>query len=133
MKNSLIPGLLGSATLFLLLTGCTSQEKIPAAPKEMDAVINAREVERIEKTLASDDMQGRKIFTPGIDKAADFIAAEFKAAGLQTWNNSGTYKQDFSIVKAKSISASGTFDGVALEEKDINVITSRPELSINQG
>jgi hypothetical protein len=53
--------------------------------QKIDAIINAKEVERIEKTLSSDDMRGRKTFTPDIDKAADFIAAEFKAIGLETW------------------------------------------------
>ena len=48
-----------------------------AAAQDIDKIINATEVERIEKTLSSDDMQGRKTFTPGIDKAADFIANEF--------------------------------------------------------
>jgi len=64
-------------------------------------MINAKEAERIEKTLSSDDMQWRKTFTPDIDKATDFIAAEFKAMGLQTWNNSGSYRQEFARVPPK--------------------------------
>ena len=51
-------------------------------------------------------MQGRKAFTPAIDKAADFIAAEFKAIGLQTWNNTGNYRQEFTMVTPKFVSAS---------------------------
>ena len=45
--------------------------------QKIDAVISVAEVERIEKVLAADDMRGRKTFSPEIDKAADFIAAEF--------------------------------------------------------
>ena len=45
--------------------------------QKIDQIINAKEVLRIESVLASDEMQGRKTFTPGIDKAAAFIAEEF--------------------------------------------------------
>ncbi|MFN2438640.1 MAG: aminopeptidase, partial [Chitinophagaceae bacterium] len=51
--------------------------------QKADAIINAKEVERIEKVLASDDMKGRRTGTPEIDKAAQFIAEEFKKAGIQ--------------------------------------------------
>ncbi|RYF97130.1 MAG: aminopeptidase, partial [Chitinophagaceae bacterium] len=49
--------------------------------QKINKIINAKEVGRIETILASDAMEGRRTFTPGIDKAADFIAAEFKKAG----------------------------------------------------
>ncbi len=83
MKKFFVMGLLVTATSFLLLpVSCLAQKGTSA--KEIDAIINAKEVERIERTLSADDMQGRKTFTPGIEKAADFIASEFKAIGLQT-------------------------------------------------
>ena len=50
-------------------------------------VISIKETERIERTLSADDMQGRRTFTPGIEKAANFIASEFEKTGLQNWNN----------------------------------------------
>ena len=79
MKKIVLAGLLITATSFLW------------AQKAQD-VITATEADRIIHVLASDEMKGRKVFTPEIDKAADFIAAEFKAAGLQTWHNSGSYR-----------------------------------------
>jgi hypothetical protein len=100
--------------------------------QKIDAIINSKEVERIEKTLSSDDMRGRKAFTPDIDRAADFIAAEFKAIGLQTWNNSGSYRQEFAMVRPKFISASASFDGVNIDQKNIMVVTCQPELKIDQ-
>ena len=45
--------------------------------KQLD-VISMEETRRIEATLSSDEMQGRRTFTPGIEKAATFIAAEFE-------------------------------------------------------
>lgn len=94
--------------------------------QNIDAIINAKEAERIEKVLSSDDMRGRRIFTPGIDKAADFIANEFKAIGLQTLNNSGDFKQEFILVSPKQTSLSCSFDNKLVEEKNVIVITCQP-------
>lgn len=98
MKKLLLTGLLGTMTLFSF-----SQK----GSQDVDKIINAQEAERIEKVLASDEMKGRKIFTPEIDKAADFIAAEFKAAGLQTLNNAESYKQEFSVSEVMKTSRNG--------------------------
>ncbi len=119
MKISLLTGLLVSTTSFLFA-------------QDINAVINASEAERIERTLSSDDLRGRKVFTPGIEKAADFIVAEFKAIGLQTWNNSGSYRQEFSLVRPRFISAAATFDGVAIDPKRLMVVTCSPALKIDQ-
>lgn len=97
-----------------------------------EPVISVKEVERIEKTLASDEMRGRKAFTPDIDKAADFIADEFKRAGLQIWNNSGIYHQKFSMVTPKLISLDCTLEGIPFDSKNVIVITSKPELSVSE-
>ena len=85
--------------------------------QNIDKIINAKEVERIEKTLSADDMQGRKTFSAGIEKAANFIANEFKQIGLQTWNNSGTFLQEFTMVKPKFISLSCSFDNIQQQYK----------------
>jgi Zn-dependent M28 family amino/carboxypeptidase len=130
MKNSFVTRLLIPATFFLW-AGCTSQEKIPTAPNDTDRLITVAEVERIERVLASDSMEGRKVFTPGIEKAADFIASEFKAIGLAGWEGSDGFKQSFAMVRAKPVSTVGNFDEVTLDPKDIVVITSLPELRIN--
>jgi len=96
-----------------------------------DAIINAKEVDRVERTLSSDDMRGRRAFTPDIDKAADFIAGEFKKAGLQTMDGNNGYKQEFAMIRPKFISAAGNFDGEALDTKDIIVVTCFPQLKIS--
>jgi hypothetical protein len=102
------------------------------AQSRIDNIINAKEVERIEKTLSSDEMRGRKTFTPDIDRAADFITDEFRKAGLKTWNDSKTYKQEFALVRPKFISVSGNFDGNEIDPKNIIVITCRPDLHVDQ-
>jgi Zn-dependent M28 family amino/carboxypeptidase len=61
--------------------------------------IKLKETTRIESILSADDMQGRRAFSAGNEKAAAFIADEFEKIGLQKWNNGDTYLQTFSMVK----------------------------------
>lgn len=127
MYKSIVFRLFNGATFFLLVSAnCVGQ-------KDKDAdVISLKEVTRIESKLASDEMQGRKIFTPGIDKAAAFIASEFKVAGLKEAAN-GSFLQDFVMVRPKLINVSGKFDGSELNAKNILVITCQSNLKIDQG
>ncbi len=132
MIKRLFTGLLLATTSFLLLTSCKSSGQAQQSTGIGDDIINVKEVERIEKVLASDDMRGRRAFTPDIDKAADFIAAEFKSAGLGTLNNNGSYKQAFAMVRTKHLSSSAILDGKALDPKNILVITCQPQLKITE-
>lgn len=111
--------------LWMLLTTFSFSQQI-------NKIINTKEVERIEKVLAADDMQGRATFTPGIDKAAAFIADEFKKTGLQTWMNNGSYLQPFVMVKTSPVSISVKMDGVAIDAKNVSVLTSQPGLHISE-
>jgi hypothetical protein len=116
---------------YLLLTLATLLSTLTYS-QQADQLINVREVERIEKTLSSDEMEGRATFKRGNDKAAAFIAEEFAKAGLQTWNNSGSFLQPFSTIRSKFISAAVTFDGVPVESRDVIVFTSSPDISFTE-
>lgn len=65
-------------------------------------VISKAEVVRIETELASDKMEGRKIFSTGIDSASAFIEKEFTKIGLQYYGDLKAYRQEF---KAKGKAA----------------------------
>ena len=117
---------------YILMTGLFIATTFFVSAQKTDEIINAKEVERIERTLSSDDMMGRKAFTPYADKAADFIADEFKKAGLQTMSGNNGYKQEFAMIRTKFISAAGNFDGEALDVKDIIVVTCFPQLKISE-
>jgi hypothetical protein len=114
-----------------LIMGFVCSLSVTVFAQSIDKIINATEVERIEKVLSSDDMQGRKAFTPAVDRAADFIAAEFKKSGLQYFIGLNSYRQEFSMIKTKFISAEGKFDDQPLESKNIIAFTSQPDLTIN--
>tara|TARA_R110000868_G_scaffold383578_7_gene650661 strand:+ start:13194 stop:14513 length:1320 start_codon:yes stop_codon:yes gene_type:complete len=58
---------------------------------------NKKEVKSILKTLSSDEMRGRQAFTPDINLAADFIASEFKTAGLTPLSELENFKQVFTL------------------------------------
>lgn len=114
----------------LVILVLTVNASCPA--QNSDKIFSAKEVERIERVLSADEMNGRKILTPGIDKAATFIADEFTAAGLQPWKQANGYRQEFAMVKPQLIRVSGTMDKKTVKESDIIVITSLPELLVMQ-
>jgi hypothetical protein len=53
-------------------------------------------------TLASDEMEGRKPGTSGIEKAAKYIENEFKRIGLTTFEGLKNYRQTFSFTDRRS-------------------------------
>ena len=56
-----------------------------------------QEIVRIETELASDKMEGRAIFTAGIDSASVFIEREFKNIGLTYFKDLKNYRQEFDV------------------------------------
>lgn len=102
-----------------------------ACAQNADGVINAKEVLRIESVLASDDMRGRRAGTPDIDKAANFIADEFKKAGLQPLQAKG-FLQEFSMIRPKLTSLKYEANGQEADTKNVVVITSQADLKVNE-
>jgi hypothetical protein len=56
---------------------------------------------RIAEALSSDAMEGRDIGSPGYDRAADIVAARFKAAGLKPAGDNGTWFQSFKVHESR--------------------------------
>ncbi len=63
------------------------------AVQEADLTVDRARVERMIRTLSSDEMEGRQAFTPGAERAASFIRGEFESAGLATFEGLGGYLQ----------------------------------------
>lgn len=57
--------------------------------------------------LASDELGGRGVGTPGIDLAAEYVAGEFKEIGLEPAGDSGTYFQTFPITLSPTLTDGG--------------------------
>ena len=75
------------AFLFLLIGFMVQAQTKPIILKD--------EIVRIETTLASDKMEGREIFTVGIDSASAFIEKEFTKIGLAHYKDLKNYRQEF--------------------------------------
>ncbi len=73
--------------------GFVATQAIPIPAQEI--TIDRADVTRIIEILAADRMEGRRAFTPAIDRAADFISAEFEAIGLQPLTGLEGYLQTF--------------------------------------
>ena len=69
----------------------------PAAQK-FAKQINARDAKKHLSILASDEFEGRETGKPGADKAAKYIAGQFKKIGLKAPVN-GTYFQDIALIE----------------------------------
>jgi hypothetical protein len=57
--------------------------------------IDRADIERLVTTLSADDMEGRATFSAGIERAQEFIGAEFDAIGLETLDGLDDYVQQF--------------------------------------
>lgn len=113
----------------MLLVCLSAGLVVCAQPK--DNLFPVREAERIESFLASNDMRGRKTGSPEIEKAAAFIAEEFKKAGLQPLSG-GSFLQSFVVLRPKLTELKMKADGSDVDTKNAVVITTRPELEIDE-
>ena len=72
-----------------------------ACAQTSNSLFSAKDAGTIVSILAADSMQGRKAGTEGSEKAARFIAAQFKQIGLQPLKD-GQYLQTFNLGKGSS-------------------------------
>ena len=131
MKNIFIAF---AATTLLISCDSTKNIKKPTIkPTKVKMVenrffIDSATVKKHLYTLASDEMEGRKSGTPGIEKAAKYIENEFKRIGLTNFEGLDSYRQTFSFTprRSKSEITSANIIGVleGKSKKDEYVIIS---------
>ena len=80
-----------------LLSVLAAPMACPAPQSARPVPIDAHVVARHVRVLAADGMEGRGIGTAGLDKAADYIAAEMQAAGLEPGGPDGGWFQPFEM------------------------------------
>ena len=72
--------------------------KSKAPRKLLSVLIDSTQVRtHIMYTLASDEMQGRRAGTVGIERAAQYIETEFERLGLTTFDTLSSYRQTFTF------------------------------------
>jgi hypothetical protein len=112
---------LGAAALAALLGSAILAACAPAsasAPRQAQEIEQA-DVERIVRALAADSMRGREAFNPEAREAAEFLAAEFAAIGLQSPAGVDGHLQRFSARTLTPRDARVTIDGSPLFQSQI--------------
>ena len=84
--------------LLLVFTAMVScKNKIKNTKEISKLFIDSTLVKKHLYTLASNEMEGRKAGTPGIEKAAQYIEKEFKTIGLVPYDTLSNYRQTFTF------------------------------------
>lgn len=107
----------------LMLPGCATRQS-------HDRIVDVKEVSRLLHTLASDEMEGRASFTPGIERAADFIADEFSKIGLKPYGEEN-YRQTFHVTRIQPATWEVVVDGDTVSDDHIIVSSSSPGINWN--
>ena len=76
-----------------------SASRLQADPRRIDPKAYLEHV----KFLASDDLEGRGNGSPGLESAAEYIAAQFRDAGLEPAGDDGTFFQRFEMTTGLSV------------------------------
>lgn len=97
--------------------------------QDVNKLIRQDDVERVIKTLASDDMQGRGTFTPGIEKAARFIENEYKQTGLVPLTGNTGYRQNFTLIRVTPVSSLVSINGKLISKDSAFVDTKLSTLN----
>jgi hypothetical protein len=103
-----------------------------AQAQSIDKIISAKQVKKIEKKLSSDDMQGRRTFTPGIQKASSYIEEQFKKAGLQTFNGAVNYRQEFVMFESKTNAANIIIDEKLIPDSMVVAFSYEPQVNLTE-
>ena len=96
--------------------------------------INESEARRILGFLAGPDTEGRGTGQPGFGRAAEFVAARFKAAGLKPLGDDGTYLQHGTVeVASVSDVAMATPGGATLDATSVSILPKGKDLDVTAG
>lgn len=101
----------------LLLSACGGSTDARYAPPDPTRIERSH-VERVLSVLASDSLRGRQAFTDDALRAADYLAGEFEAAGLQPMEGAG-YLQRFPVRSRTARQIRVTLDGRARTEQEV--------------
>lgn len=83
-----------SVILLLTVTALFAQNHLPSAAQQAMNSIDSEKIRATVKYLSDDSLQGRGTGLKGGDMAADWIAEQFKAYGLQPAGDNGSFFQD---------------------------------------
>ncbi|MFD1769307.1 M20/M25/M40 family metallo-hydrolase [Sphingobacterium suaedae] len=100
---------------------------LSGAANSQTSIADTQDIQRIIQTLAADDMRGRAALTPDIGKAADFIANEFRQAGLKPYAEEN-YRQTFDITRVSTAEQNVQVNSEQLKPDDYIILSNEPSL-----
>ena len=109
----------GAAVLWALLAACAPASASAPRQTTQTREIEQADVERIVRALAADSMRGREAFSAEALEAAEFLAGELAAIGLQSPAGVDGYLQRFSVRTLTPRDARVTVDGRPLFQSQI--------------
>ena len=111
-------------TLFLFIisiVACRKDIQPSKTVTDFAATITAAELRQHLFVIASAEMEGRNTPSPGLEKAADYIIAQYRRLGVQPGNNN-SYRQTVQLTNGSASNIIGIVEGT--EKKDECVIIS---------
>ena len=98
--------------LFISISACNN-----------DAVINKKLINKHLITLSSDEMEGRKAGSSGIEKATKYIEAEFERIGLSKYDTLNSFRQNFEFYGMSFNNVVGVLKGKNLSDEYVVVVS----------
>ncbi|MDH5367502.1 MAG: M20/M25/M40 family metallo-hydrolase [Cyclobacteriaceae bacterium] len=103
-----------------------------SAYSQEDFDINIQYVEKQLKALSSDELRGRKVFSEGIEKAANIIADDFKDTGLSYLPGLSSYRQEFVIYSMSLAEINISIAGKTIEQQNTFGLFNQTEITWTQ-
>jgi len=123
--------------LLLVFIGMIScKNEIKNTTETTSLLIDSTQVRKHLYTLASDEMQGRRAGTIGIERAAQYIETEFERLGLSTYDTLSSYRQTFTFknrrTQEKIVSSNiiGVLEGKSKKEEVVIISAHYDHLGI---
>ena len=90
--------------LFLIITFIVfgAQAQIDTIARSFSTTITAYDLKDNLTYIASPSTEGRETGTPGLVRAAEYIASKFGLIGIQQMGGTGTYYQSYKYIRSKS-------------------------------
>lgn len=97
--------------------------------QNVNKLISQDEVAQVIKILSADDMQGRATFTPGIEKAAQYIESQYKQAGLVPLTGNKDFRQNFAMTRITAVKTLVSINGKQISQDSVFANTSATTLN----
>ncbi|MBF9222325.1 M20/M25/M40 family metallo-hydrolase [Hymenobacter sp. BT662] len=121
--------LLGCVLAALPVAAQKKAAKPAPKPAAKVAAVSSATVKRVVQTLAADDMQGRGTGQPGGQRAADFLAGEFKRIGLKPLPGQTGFEQKLTVYQTLTSPVAATINGQTQAPAQVVAVSGQPNLN----